>query len=173
MAGTVGLIPNTTMWLRSHRADPRALPLADRHYNRQKIGSPQYVPPGRCLCLLTSKADAVWVTSYPYAKYVKHQWSGAWVNSLFRNESSYRASDLIRAAVAETCTVWPPPTLGIISFVDPTKVPPIVRRGRTIYGYCYLKAGWQHVGFSKSGKWIWQLLPHQMPCGADPYEAIR
>lgn len=32
-------------WRLSWRADPRALPLADRHYNRQKIGSAQFVPP--------------------------------------------------------------------------------------------------------------------------------
>jgi hypothetical protein len=32
-------------WRMSHRADPLALPLADRHYNRQKPGSPQFMPP--------------------------------------------------------------------------------------------------------------------------------
>jgi hypothetical protein len=36
----------------SHRADHRALPLADRHYNRQKPGTPQFVPPGRCMGML-------------------------------------------------------------------------------------------------------------------------
>ncbi len=38
-------------WRLSNRADRDCLPLADRHYNRQKIGSPQFVPPGRC-CVL-------------------------------------------------------------------------------------------------------------------------
>lgn len=32
-------------WIRSHRADAEVVPLADRHYNRQKIGSPQFAPP--------------------------------------------------------------------------------------------------------------------------------
>lgn len=36
------------IWMRSHRADPEVVPLADRHYNRQKPGSPQFAPPGRC-----------------------------------------------------------------------------------------------------------------------------
>lgn len=161
------------MWVRSHRADPAALPLADRHYNRQKPGSPQYVPPGRCLCLLTPDHNALWVTSYPIAKYVKHAWAGAWVNSLFRNESSQRASDLIRAAVDETCKEWTPPRLGIVSFVDPAHVPPTYRRGQAIYGYCYLMAGWSHVGFTKGGLWVWQLMPCQMPCGEDPYQDVR
>src|SRR5690242_7545534 len=51
-------------WYLSHRADPRAVPLADRHYNRQKPGTPQFVPPGRCLVLLTADAGALWVTSW-------------------------------------------------------------------------------------------------------------
>lgn len=101
-------------WLLSHRADPRALPLADRHYNRQKIGSPQFVPPGRCLVLLTEEADALWVTSWPFEEYTKHAWAGAWVNSLFRSEASELSSEMIREAVAVTrwhfgdppCSEW-------------------------------------------------------------------
>jgi hypothetical protein len=143
--------------------------LADRHYNRQKIGSPQFVPPGRCLVLLTEHADAVWTTSYPFAQYVKHAWAGAWVNSLFRNESNETASDLIRDAVAATLTEWEPPELGIVSFVSPKHVPPKKIRGETIYGYSYLKAGWHHVGFTKAGLWVWQQLPDEMP----PAEAPR
>ena len=30
----------------SDRFDPRSRALADRHYNRQKIGTPQILPPG-------------------------------------------------------------------------------------------------------------------------------
>ena len=57
------------VWSMSHRADKDCLPLADRHYNRQKPGTPQLVPPGRCVVL---KAEgAVWVTSWPFAEYVK------------------------------------------------------------------------------------------------------
>lgn len=39
------------IWSLSDRFDPRARGLADRHYNRQKPGTPQFVPPGRCLVL--------------------------------------------------------------------------------------------------------------------------
>jgi hypothetical protein len=148
-------------WHLSHRADPRALPIADRHYNRQKVGSPQFVPPGRGVVLLAAKA--VWVTSWPYPEYVRHDWPGAWVNSLFRNEGEGMASELIREAVAATRAEWEPPDLGMVSFVDPKKVPPAYRRGEPIYGYCYLKAGFRHVGFTKGGLWAWQLLPEDMP----------
>jgi hypothetical protein len=108
-------------------------------------------------------AGALWVTSYPFAQYVRHAWAGAWVNSLFRNESDYRASDLIRQALIETKLEWTPPPLGMVSFVDPKHVPPVRRRGETIYGYCYLMAGFKHVGFTKGGLWAWQILRHEMP----------
>jgi len=150
-------------WRLSYRADPHALPLADRHYNRQAIGSDQFVPPGRCVCLVTRDRTALWVTSWPLAAYVKHAWPGAWVNSLFRNEGPARSSVLIREAVAITCALWAPPALGLITFVDPTRVVGVRRRGQPCYGYCYLKAGFAHVGFSKAGLWAWQLLPSAMP----------
>ncbi len=145
-------------WRLSNRADPRALPLADAHYNRQKIGSPQFVPPGRCLVLLTPEAEALWVTSWPYAEYVLHAWGGAWVNSLFRREAGPLASELIVAAVAMTRALWDPPPLGVVSFIDATKT-----KHKRDPGRCYRKAGWSHVGFTKAGLWVYQQLPHQMP----------
>lgn len=145
-------------WQRSDRFDPRALPLADRHYNRQKIGTPQFVPPGRCSVLLTANADALWVTSWPFAEFTRHAWAGAWVNSFFRNESEVLSSELIAEAVAATRAVWVPPPLGIVTFVDADKV----RRKRDP-GRCYKKAGWTHVGFTQGGLWVYQQLPEKMP----------
>ena len=148
-------------WALSHRADQDALPLADRHYNRQKIGSPQFVPPGRCLVLKQERA--LWVTSWPFERYVKHAWAGAWVNSLFRSEGAGVASELIREAIAHTRSVWEPPQQGLITFVDPRHVKETKVRGKSIYGYCYLKAGFTHVGFTKGGLWAWLMLPDDMP----------
>lgn len=146
-------------WHLSHRADPRALILADRHYNRQKPGTPQFVPPGRCLVLLTAQADALWVTSWPFAEYVRHAWAGAWVCSLFRNESAALSSDLIRQAVAATRWYWPDvPALGMVTFVDAEKT----RRKRDP-GRCYRKADWVHVGFTAGGLHALQLPPEMMP----------
>jgi len=85
-------------WRKSNRADPAARVLADRHYNRQKVGSPQFVPPGRCLVLLSDCAKAFWVTSWPFAEYVKHDWAGAWVCSAYRNEGEASSIALIRDA---------------------------------------------------------------------------
>ncbi len=147
------------MWRLSHRADPRALPLADRHYNRQKVGSPQFVPPGRCVVLLTENADALWVTSWPFAEYVKHAWPGAWVCSLFRNESAVLSSKLIAEAVAITRAIWPAvPALGMVTFVDRKHTRP-----KRDPGYCYLKAGWKACGHTKGGLVALQQLPTGMP----------
>jgi hypothetical protein len=138
--------------------------LADRHYNRQKVGSPQFVPPGRCLVLFTEKADALWVTSWPFAQFVKHAWAGAWMNSLFRREGGAMASDLIRDAVAATRSVYgEPPPLGMVSFVDADKT----KRKRDP-GRCYRRAGFQHVGFTKAGLWVFQMLGIDMPPAVAP-----
>ena len=137
------------------------LPLADRHYNRQTVGSPQFVPPGRCLVF---KADgAVWATSWPFAEHVKHAWAGAWVNSIFRKECDGRASEFISDAVAATRAVWEPPELGIVSFIDPLEVKPRKVRGRPAIAESYFAAGWSHVGYTKAGLWVMQQLPERMP----------
>lgn len=158
-------------WQLSYRADPAALPLADRHYNRQNPGSSQFVPPGRCVVLLTPEHNAVWVTSYPYPEYVKHDWAGAWVNSLFRNESEHWASELIIQAIAATRWQWEPPPLGIVTFIDPRHVRPIMRRGRPVWGYTYRRAGFLPVGQTKGGLLAFQLLPEDMPEPAPPIGA--
>jgi hypothetical protein len=155
-------------WTLSHRFDVAALPLADRHYNRQKPGSPQFVPPGRCVVLLAD--SALWVTSWPFPQYVKHQWPGAWVNSLFRRESGPEASSLILEAVAASRWFFgEPPMLGLVSFVDPKRVRPTYRRGLPIYGYCYMKAGFDRDDDTVGGLWTWRLRPERMP----PAEAPR
>lgn len=153
-------------WVLSNRADPEAVALADRHYNRQKIGSPQFVPPGRCLVFKGICGKAVWVTSWPYAEYVKHAWGGAWVNSIFRNEGEGLSSELIVEALMCTQAFWEPPALGMITFVDAAKT-----RHKRDPGRCYRKAGFKHVGFTKAGLWAWQLLPADMP--APDYPVTR
>ena len=151
--------PCSAFWRESHRADKVGLPIADRHYNRQKIGSPQFVPPGRCTVLLTPEADALWVTSWPFAEYVKHEWAGAWVCSCFRNESPHLSSSMIRDAVAVTRHFWPEiPDLGMITFVNRKHV-----RKKRDWGRCYRKAGWKVCGETKGGLVALQILPEDMP----------
>lgn len=153
-------------WHLSHRADQAARVIADRHYNRQKVGTPQFVPPGRCLVLLAD--EALWVTSWPFPEYVKHAWAGAWVNSCFRNEGLTLSSELIREAAAITRWRWPEiPDLGLVTFVDKDKV-----RAKRNPGYCYEKAGFSLVGKTKGGLLAWQLLPDAMPAPIEPLPAF-
>lgn len=132
--------------------------IADRHYNRQKVGSPQFVPPGRCVVLRTEDNGALWVTSWPFPEYVRHAWPGAWINSLFRREYGALASDLIRLAVAHTRSIWTPPPEGIVTFVDARKV-----RSKGHPGYCYIAAGFRVVGQTKGGLLALHLAPDEMP----------
>lgn len=150
-------------WHLSDRGDQWARIIADNHYNRQKKGSKQFVPPGRCLVLVTHDRDAFWITSWPYAEFTKHAWAGAWVCSAFRNErpDKYLSSALITQALqASIAKFGPPPDgLGMITFVDPKKV----RRKRDL-GRCYRKAGFVEVGETKVNKLVaLQLLPDAMP----------
>lgn len=145
-------------WRLSDRAEPAAAAIADRHYNRQKIGSPQFVPPGRCLVLLAD-GPALWITSWPFAEYVRHRWPGAWVCSAFRNEGDSLSSELILSAVAATRWRWPEvPELGVITFVDAKKV-----RYKRDPGYCFIRAGFRNVGHTQGGLVALQLLPDDMP----------
>lgn len=158
---------SNTIWQPSHRADPQVVPIADRHYNRQSIGSPQFVPPGRCHVLKIGDAEqlktpdsggAFWVTSWPFAEYVKHAWAGAWVCSAFRNEGAGVSSDLIRQAIISTKEKWPAiPELGMISFIDPVHVKPRPIRGRKTWGHSWFEAGFHHVGYTKGGLWAFQI----------------
>lgn len=164
------------MWRYSHRADVRSRIIADRHYNRQKIGSPQFVPPGRCAVFYarTPSGEAFWVTSWPFAEYVKHAWGGAWICSAFRNEGAGRASEMIRQAVAATRSLMgEPPSLGMITFVDRKKVTPTKVHGRDVWGWTYLKAGFEEVGETKGGLLVLQLLPGAMPAAARPMTELE
>ena len=154
-------------WEVSHRAHPAPRDIADRHYNRQSIGADNFAPPGRAFVLVIP-AVAFWITSWPFAEYVKHAWGGAWVCSAFRNERPdlHRSSDLIRAAVAATRWRWPEvPPLGMITFVDTTKT----RRKRDP-GRCYRKAGFVEATptHTAGGLVALQLMPEAMPAAEMP-----
>jgi hypothetical protein len=151
-------------WRKSHRADPEARVLADRHYSRQKIGATQFVPPGRCCVFLSDCKRAYWVTSYPFAEYVRHAWAGAWMCTAFRSEGAGVASELIVDAVAATRAHFgEPPPLGMVTFVDRKKVRPTKVHGLDVWGWTYIKAGFVPVGETKGGLLALQLLPESMP----------
>lgn len=143
-------------WRLSHRYHRPLVELANRHYPRQKRGTPQCIAPGTYLALISDDRTAGWVTRWP--EFSQHAWAGAWENSLFRKEGPGRASDMIRHAVAHTRDKWPEiPGLGMITFVNPGEV------RSTNPGYCYIKAGFRRVGRTRKGLLVFQLDAARMP----------
>jgi hypothetical protein len=112
-----------------------------------------------CVVFRTANYDAFWITNAPLAQYIRHRWAGAWTCTAFRNESSILSSSLIEQAVAVTLfsLKMPPPDLGFITFVNALKVK------SSNPGYCFKKAGWKQVGFTKKGLHVLQLLPTAFP----------
>jgi len=153
-------------WIVSHKADPAARAIADRHYNRQHVGAPQFVPPGRALVLLSRVGRAFWITSWPFAEYVRHRWAGAWVCSAFRNEGAGLSSELIREALAASRAHFggrpiistPRGPVTMVTFVDASKV-----RHKRDPGRCYLRAGFERDGETKGGLLAFVLRPENCP----------
>jgi hypothetical protein len=132
-------------WIRVNKGDTSCRALADRHYSRQHPGSPQFCRPGRNLVLRTALGNAVWVTW----KGIRDDGLDAWECTIFRNESSYLSSELIKEAVDLTKKYWGKlPPDGIITTVDPKKVQSINP------GCCFKKAGWKYIGKTKVNKLI-------------------
>jgi hypothetical protein len=163
-------------WLLSHRCDPKGRRLADRHYSRQKIGAVGFVKPSSCLVLVSEDFNALWVTTFPIADYVKHDWAGAWECATFRNEGDRLSSELIKEALS--ATVWKygtPPALGMITFVDPRKVEGTFTRigGEKVltWGYCFQKAGFEFEGWTKGGLFVLRLKAERLPQAQPPKNA--
>lgn len=153
-------------WRVSHRFDPIGARIADRHYSRQTIGSPQFVGSGSDVVLLApteGEATALWVTKWQ--KFVRTEWwVNAWVCSLFRNEGAGLSSELVTEATAATRAGWgDPPENGFVTFVNADRT----RRKRDP-GRCFRKAGWKEVGLTGGGLIVLRLHPADFPPPAEP-----
>lgn len=151
-------MPTSSYWERVNRRDRRVVRLADRHYSREVIGSPQVGGSGFLVVLTTPCGDAAWITRRQPNP--THRWKASWDCVLFRNESPVLSSVLIRDAVAVTRALWgDPPSDGFLTYVDPTAT----RRKRDP-GRCYRKAGWRLLpDRSTRGLVVLQLLPADFP----------
>ena len=150
------------IWRLATRADPAAALVADRHYSRQKPGTPQFMPTGSALVLYSNinGQEAVWGTSWPLEEYTKHEWAGAWACTIFRNETMARASGMIRNAVAATRFHYgEPPAQGMVTFVDEAAV-----RDKSHPGHAFIIAGFRVVGRTKRREYLALVLrPDRMP----------
>lgn len=136
-------------WTRTQKFDPLAAALADRHYSRRKVGSPQFMPPGQTIILLTEYADAVfgWWRPHPDSGIKAMNGLDGWTCTIFRNEGFVLSSDLIldaELAIAEAGHGCGPS--GFITYVWDKKVSSINP------GACFKRAGWQRAGKSADKK---------------------
>lgn len=134
--------------------------MADRHYSRRTIGSPQFMPPGETLILLTAGADAVfgWWRPHPASGLKSMNGLDGWTCTIFRNEGSHRSSELILAAEAELLatgvSIGPD---GFITYVWDSRI----RSANP--GYCFKCAGWKVTGKSADGRKTLLQKPASQP----------
>ena len=140
----------SSTWHRVTKFNADSAALADRHYSRRKIGSPQFMPPGQTVILMTAAADAVfgWWRPDPTSGIKQMNGLDGWTCTIFCNESlAWRSSRMILAAerflLDLGVTVGPD---GFITYVWDRKV------ASTNPGYCFKQAGWKVTGRSADGK---------------------
>jgi len=144
------------LWRRVGKCHHGAVQLADRHYSRRKVGSPQFMPPGQTVVLVTSDLSAVWGWWRPHPDSGIRAMNGldGWTCTIFRNEGHVRSSDLILAAevalVSEGLGCGPD---GFLTYVWDAKIKSVNP------GYCYKQAGWKVRG--RSADWRKTLLTKQ------------
>jgi hypothetical protein len=154
------LLPFTDSLVPIGKHDFESCQLADRHYSRQKIGSNQFMPPGRTLILRNHEGSIV----FGWLSQDKRDDNQTGYNcSIFRNESSRLSSEVILEAERIVFDTWGPARL--FTYIDPSKLSMRKRHGREYCpwppGRCFREAGWKvrvhkdgtpHT--SKGGLWL-------------------
>lgn len=134
----------TRYWVVVPKFDRGACLLADRHYSRRKVGSPQFMPPGQTLVLRGRDDAAVfgWWRPHPSSGLKAMNGLDGWTCTIFRNEGPRLSSELILEAENELALRHECGPSGFITYVWVAKV-----QSRNP-GYCYLKAGYTKTGLS-------------------------
>jgi hypothetical protein len=154
-------------WIETDKSDQRPRRLADRHYTRQRPGHPMWTRPGWTQILYLRQRNGreaafcwwrpKWESGLPGTE--RMDGLRAIECALFRNETRFRSSDLIRDAVAAVLTwnhagdtTWPD---GLISGVHSSAT----AGGRAVTsspGECFVRAGWEpfeHAG-GRADLWL-------------------
>lgn len=133
---TDGLVPTSPF-------DRECAKLADRHYSRRTVGSPQFAYNGRKLVLRDSQGLVLFVWMFPRPE-LRMDGQVGYNNAIFRNESSRLSSDIILEAEQAAIAKWGPNRA--YTYIDPRKV-------RSVNpGCCFKKAGWIHEKTTGDGK---------------------
>ena len=157
-------------WRKVTKFDRDACALADRHYSRRKVGSPQFMPPGQTLVLLTPAADAVfgWWRPHPASGLEAMNGLDGWTCTIFRNEGPRLSSELI--VEAEQALLNAGHDIGrdgLMTYVWDSKIRPTQQPG-----WCFIKAGWRATGRSADRRKTLLQKPREL-VGIPPAEALR
>jgi len=147
-------------WRRVTKFDRIGAALADRHYSRRKIGSPQFMPPGQTIVLLAHDDRSVFGWWRPDPKSGIRAMNGldGWTCTIFRREGVGLASELIldaELAIAEAGYGCGPD--GLITYVKDASV------ASPNPGYCFKCAGYMVAGRSADGKKTLLQKPYCTP----------
>jgi hypothetical protein len=138
------------VWIPVKDGNDTGREIFNRHYSRRYFLDGRrpklYVGPGEKLVLLTPDALALFV----WRKFISMDRQEGINCAVFRNEGLQRSSDLIRIADAIAWERWKDSRH--YTYVDPRKV-----RHKRDPGRCFLRAGWNYCGRSKSGLLILEI----------------
>lgn len=137
-----------TDWAVVGKFTPAGARLADGHYSRRTVGSPQFMPPGQTLVLVTPDELAVfgWWRPHPRSGIVAMNGLDGWTCTIFRNTGPALSSELILEAEAELVARYDCGASGLLTYVWDARV-------RSVNpGYCFKVAGWGAIGRSADGR---------------------
>lgn len=139
-------------WLAtSGKFDPEGARMADNHYSRRTIGSPQFMPPGQTIVLIGHDLQSVfgWWRPHPDAGIEAMNGLDGWTCTIFRNEGDLLSSDLILdAEVAPRAVGHDCGPDGLLTYVWADRVE------SSNPGWCFQCAGWRKDGWSADGRKI-------------------
>ena len=130
-------------WIIGQDGESELIAMYERHYTCRdyKDGRVRklFCGPGEKIILTLPDRKALFV----WKKFIDASGQKGVNCAIFRNESQYRSSDLIREADAVADLVWP----GERHY---TYVRPEAIKSRNP-GWCYICAGWDRCGYTKAG----------------------
>lgn len=135
--------------------DPIGCELVRGHYSRRKPNSPQFMPPGETMVLISRDECAVWGWWRPHPRSGIKAMNGrdGWTCSVFANHGPALSSRLVLDAELALALLTrdgklagPCGPSGMLTYVWRTKVL------SANPGYCYKVAGWSKVGVSACGR---------------------
>ena len=126
------------LWYLTKDGDVSCLDLYRRHYSRYRYADGRqpkvFTGPGEKVVLRTEHADALFV----WRRFIDDSGEQGVNCAVFRNESGYRSSELIRQADAIADHCWPGERH--YTYVNPKGV------RSTNPGFCFMAAGWRRTG---------------------------